>query len=110
DYPAAYEAESPGLQAYERTLFGGSPSELPDLYRERSPLTYAAHVRAPVFIWAGDNDSRCPIRQILNYVEALQSRGHDAELYRYEAGHGAMVVDEKVEQMRRQLAYVAAKL
>ncbi|MCU1460172.1 MAG: peptidase prolyl oligopeptidase active site domain protein [Acidimicrobiales bacterium] len=106
DYPAAYEDEAPGLQAYDRSLFGGSPEELPDLYRERSPLTYVDRVRAPVFIWAGDNDSRCPIRQILNYVDALRERGRDVELYRYDAGHGAMVVEEKVAQMRRQLDFL----
>jgi dipeptidyl aminopeptidase/acylaminoacyl peptidase len=110
DYPAAYEDEAPGLQAYDRSLFGGGPAELADLYRERSPLTYADRVRAPVFIYAGDNDSRCPIRQILNYVEALRSRGHDVDLYRYDTGHGAMVVDEKVEQMRRQLEFLEGRL
>ena len=83
---------------------------MPDLYHERSPLTYVERVRAPVFIWAGDNDSRCPIRQILNYVDALQQRRHEVELYRYDAGHGAMVVEERVEQMRRQIDFLAARL
>ena len=47
DYVAAYEDESPILQAMDRSLFGGSPSELPDLYRERNPIEYASAVRVP---------------------------------------------------------------
>ncbi|MCA1683643.1 MAG: prolyl oligopeptidase family serine peptidase, partial [Actinobacteria bacterium] len=72
DYVAAYADESPELQEYDRTLFGGSPEEVGDLYRERSPLTYVDRVRTPVLVIAGDNDSRCPIRQVVNYVEALR--------------------------------------
>ncbi len=106
DYPTAYRDEAPGLQAFDRSLFGGGPDELPDLYSERSPLTYAEHVRAPVLVIAGDNDTRCPIRQVLNYVEALQARGATVEIYRFDAGHGSMVVDERVRQMAEELRFV----
>jgi dipeptidyl aminopeptidase/acylaminoacyl peptidase len=47
DYLAAYEDESPHLQEFDRSLFGGGPDELPDLYRERSPITYVDRVRGP---------------------------------------------------------------
>jgi dipeptidyl aminopeptidase/acylaminoacyl peptidase len=110
DYPSAYADEAPTLQAYDRTLFGGSPEERPDLYRERSPLTYAASVRAPVLVMAGDNDSRCPIGQVLNYVEALSALGKEVEVYRYDAGHGSMVVDERVRQMRVELDFVLRRV
>jgi len=106
DYPTAYRGEATGLQAFDRSLFGGSPDDLPDLYRERSPLTYVDRVRAPVLILAGDNDSRCPIQQVLNYVEALRGRGGDVELYRFDAGHGSMVIDERVRQMAAELRFV----
>ena len=46
DYIAAFEDEAPSLQAIDRVLFGGSPDEVPELYRERNPLTYAGQ-RAP---------------------------------------------------------------
>lgn len=107
DYPVAYADEAPVLQAFDRSLFGGSPEELPDLYRERSPLTYVDRVAAPVLVTAGDNDSRCPIRQVLNYVEALRERGGRVELYRFEAGHGSMVLDERVKQTRLVLDFLA---
>jgi dipeptidyl aminopeptidase/acylaminoacyl peptidase len=106
DYVAAYEDEAPGLQAFDGALFGGSPDEVPDLYRERSPITYVDRVAAPILILAGDNDTRCPIRQILNYVERLEARGATCEVYRYDAGHGSLVIEERIRQMATQLAFV----
>ncbi|HEV3496244.1 MAG TPA: prolyl oligopeptidase family serine peptidase, partial [Actinomycetes bacterium] len=110
DYVTAFADEAPSLQAFDRTLFGGTPDEVPDLYRERSPLTYVDRVRAPVLVIAGDNDSRCPIRQVLNYVEALRQRGGEVELYRFDAGHGSMVIDERVRQMRAELDFMLPRL
>ena len=65
------------LQALDRALFGGSPAAVPALYTERSPLTYVDAVEAPLLILAGENDSRCPIRQVWNYVGRLRARGVD---------------------------------
>ena len=110
DYVTAFRDEAPGLQAFDRSLFGGSPEEVGDLYVERSPLTYLDRVRAPVLILAGDNDSRCPIQQVLNYVEALRARGGEVELYRFDAGHGSMVIDERVRQMAAELGFVLARV
>ena len=68
DYVAAYEDEAPLLQAFDRALFGGRPAEVPELYMERSPITYVDNVQTPVLILAGENDPRCPIRQINKFV------------------------------------------
>jgi dipeptidyl aminopeptidase/acylaminoacyl peptidase len=106
DYPTAYRDEAPSLQSFDRTLFGGGVDEVGDLYAERSPLTYVDQVRAPVLILAGDNDTRCPLQQVLNYVDALKARGHTVELYRFDAGHGSMVVDERVRQMAAELRFI----
>jgi dipeptidyl aminopeptidase/acylaminoacyl peptidase len=106
DYVAAYEDEAPALQAMDRGLFGGGPDELPEAYRERSPITYVDRVKAPVLVLAGENDSRCPIRQIDRYVEALRARGGEVEVYRYTTGHSSFLVDERVRQMRAKLDFV----
>ncbi len=110
DYVTAFADEAPTLQAFDRSLFGGGPDEVGDLYVERSPLTYVDQVRAPVLVIAGDNDSRCPIQQVLNYVDALRARGGEVEIYRFDAGHGSMVIDERVRQMRAELAFVLPRL
>jgi len=110
DYVAAYEDEMEGLKAFDRSLFGGSPEEVPDRYRDSSPITYVDRVRAPVLVLAGENDPRCPIRQIENYLGALRERGIPHEVYRYDAGHGSLVDDERVRQVRAELDFVARHL
>ena len=104
DYLAAYEDEMEGLKAFDRSLFGGSPDEVPERYRDSSPLTYVAAVRAPVLVLAGENDPRCPIRQVENYLAALTA---PHETYRFDAGHGSLVDDERVRQMRVELDFAA---
>ena len=110
DYFASYEDCSPLLQAYDRALLGGSVHEVPDLVRERSPITYVDRVAAPVFILAGENDTRCPIRQVRLYVDALRAQAGDVELYEYGTGHSSFVIDEEVRQMRLILEYLAKRV
>ncbi len=105
DYVAAYEDEMEQLRAYDRALFGGSPQQVPDAYRDSSPLTYVDRVRVPVLVLAGENDPRCPIRQIENYLDALAGRGAGYAVYRYDAGHGSMVVEERLRQLACEIAF-----
>ncbi|MFF5210043.1 prolyl oligopeptidase family serine peptidase [Streptosporangium sp. NPDC000396] len=105
DHLAAYEEETEALRAYHRALFGGSPGEQPERYANCSPITYVDRVEAPVLILAGENDPRCPIRQIETYVSRLAERGHEHEVYRYDAGHGSLVVSERITQMSVQLDF-----
>ncbi|MCS0638652.1 prolyl oligopeptidase family serine peptidase [Streptomyces sp. LP05-1] len=110
DYVTAYHDEMEALKAMDRTLFGGSPEEVPERFRASSPLTYVDEVRAPVYISAGVNDPRCPIRQVENYVDRLAARGAVHEVYRYDAGHGSLVVEERIKQVRLELDFVARQL
>ncbi|GAA3633007.1 prolyl oligopeptidase family serine peptidase [Kineosporia mesophila] len=110
DYLAAYEDEMEALKAFDRSLFGGSPDEVPEKYRDSSPITYAEKVAAPVLVLAGENDPRCPIRQIENYVGVLAERGAEHEVYRYDAGHGSLVDDERVRQVRAEINFVRRHL
>jgi dipeptidyl aminopeptidase/acylaminoacyl peptidase len=98
DYLAAYADEMEPLRAFDRALFGGSPDDVHDRYVECSPITYVDAVRAPVLVLAGENDPRCPIRQIDNYLDRLAARGANYQMYRYEAGHGSLVVAETIKQ------------
>ncbi len=107
DYVAEYEDEMEQLRAFDRSLFGGSPDEVPDKYRRASPITYADAVKAPLLVMAGLNDPRCPIRQIENYLHRLDELGTPYDLYTYEAGHGALVTEERIHQMKLELAHLA---
>lgn len=110
DYVTAYHDEMEALKALDRTLFGGTPEEVPDRFTASSPLTYVDEVKAPVYISAGVNDPRCPIRQIDNYVDRLVARGATHEVYRYDAGHGSLVVEERIKQVRLELDFAARHL
>ena len=107
DYVASYDDMSPILQAYDRALLGGPPAEVPDLMRRRSPIEYVDAVTEPLLILAGRNDSRCPIRQVMNYVDRLEARKHPFELYLYDTGHASFVLDEEVRQMDVILDFLA---
>jgi len=117
DYLTAYADEMEQLRAFDRALFGGSPQERPEAYRVASPLTYVAEVRAPVLVLAGENDPRCPIRQVDNYLDALAERSGVEPLVstsqgdvhyqvsRFDAGHGSLVVDETMRHIATEIAF-----
>ncbi|GGL03534.1 peptide hydrolase [Sphaerisporangium melleum] len=105
DHAAAYSDETEGLRAYHRALFGGSPQEVPELYAASSPISYLDSVEAPLLVLAGENDPRSPIRQIDKYLNKLAEGGHDFEVYRYPAGHAALVIEERIRQMAVQIEF-----
>ena len=105
DYLTAYADEMEQLRAFDRALFGGSPEERPDAFRAASPLTYVDAVRAPVLVLAGENDPRCPIRQVDNYLDALEARGADYAVTRFDAGHGSLVVEQDMAHMATEVAF-----
>ncbi|WNI23932.1 prolyl oligopeptidase family serine peptidase [Streptomyces sp. ITFR-16] len=110
DYVTAYHDEMEALKAMDRTLLGGTPEEVPERFEASSPLTYVDAVRAPVYISAGVNDPRCPIRQVENYVDRLKARDAVHEVYRYDAGHGSLVVEERIKQVRLELDFARRHL
>ncbi|HXG27036.1 MAG TPA: prolyl oligopeptidase family serine peptidase [Candidatus Binatia bacterium] len=107
DYVAAYRDESPLLQAYDRALLGGPADEVPELMKERSPIEYVDRVQAPLLLLAGEHDSRCPLPQILNYVERLKARNHPHELYLFSTGHSSFDIDERIRQLGVALDYLS---
>jgi dipeptidyl aminopeptidase/acylaminoacyl peptidase len=98
------------LKAYDRALFGATPEEDPQRYIDRSPLTFAANVSARVMILAGENDPRCPIRQIDNYISRLEELGRPHEVIRFDAGHGSQRNDERVRMQEAEIDFVSRHL
>jgi pimeloyl-ACP methyl ester carboxylesterase len=106
DYELSYEDMSPVLQAYDRALLGGRPDEVPELMADRNPIYSADAVEAPVLFVIGENDSRCPYRQAMAYVERLAARGHPHEVYLFGTGHGSYDVEEEIRQQRAILSFL----
>jgi dipeptidyl aminopeptidase/acylaminoacyl peptidase len=106
DSVMTHEDCSPSQKAYDRAIMGGSPSEVPDRYAERSPSTYLDAVRTPLLIIAGEHDSACPIRQVRWYADQLKDRGRSVQLHVYDAGHHANSVEERITQVELELAFL----
>jgi dipeptidyl aminopeptidase/acylaminoacyl peptidase len=110
DYIAAYEDEMEPLKKYDEALFGGSPAQVPERYRQGNPLTYAENVRVPILLVVGQNDPRCPSRSVDIYRERLLELGKKFEEYRFDAGHGSLVIDEQIRQVEMEIAFAARSL
>lgn len=108
--PEAWEDATEILKESHACLFGGTPTEVPERYHASSPLTYIEDVRVPVLIIAGENDPRCPIRQIEIYVERLRILRKSHEVYRFDAGHGSYVKDERIAQRKTGLDFIRKHL
>ena len=110
DYVMSYDDMAPILQAYDRALLGAPPADVPELMRDRNPINHVDDVGVPVLFLIGENDSRCPYRQAMAYVERLAARGAPHEVYVFGTGHGSNDIDEKVRQQRVILDFLAANV
>jgi dipeptidyl aminopeptidase/acylaminoacyl peptidase len=54
--------------------FGGSPSERPDVYRDRSPLFHVDRLEIPLLVHLAANDRDVTIEESMPLVRALRSR------------------------------------
>jgi dienelactone hydrolase/Tol biopolymer transport system component len=107
DYVAAFEDEMEPLKRYDAALFGGTPEADPEAYRVANPITYIDRVKAPLLITVGRNDPRCPARSVDVYTARLRELGIPFSEYRYDAGHGSVVVAEQIKQLALQLDFAA---
>jgi predicted esterase len=63
-----------------------------------------------MLLLVGQNDPRCPSRSVDVYRDRLRALGNPFEEYRYDAGHGSLVVDERIKQVAMEIAFVAKHL
>jgi len=85
----------------------GTPAENPELYEERSPITHADNLDAPLFIVHGVNDRRVPVSQARLFRDALEVAGYtegpDGDFeYRElgEEGHASSDIEQKTRLFR----------
>ncbi|HEX6387553.1 MAG TPA: prolyl oligopeptidase family serine peptidase [Anaerolineae bacterium] len=96
DWAVQYEDSAEVLRGYQVAMFGGTPEEQPERYVASSPITYAEHVRAPVLIIQGRNDTRTPARPIEMYEAKMKALGKSIQVHWFETGHLGSFAD--VEQ------------
>ena len=82
----------------------GDPTKDADLYRERSPLTHASKIRAPLLVLQGENDPRVPRNEAEQVVKALRDGGKPHEYHVYPGeGHGFRMTENRIDALRRAL-------
>lgn len=93
--------------------FGGTPDERLDWYLGRSPLTHARRVTAPLLLYHGEDDLRCPIEQSEQMFTALRRLGRTVEMVRLPGeNHGALAGTpvHRVEARRCILDWLSSHL
>jgi dienelactone hydrolase len=109
DWRLLYE-DGEALRDYQVALFEGTPEQQPALYTEASPVTYVDRLAAPLLVIQGRNDSRCPARQMEEYVARARAAGKTLEIDWFDAGHGHGAVDMRIAWARRSIEFVEAAL
>ncbi len=86
---------------YLDSVVGHLP-EAADRYRDRSPVTVADAITAPLLVLQGDADAVVPLAQSESIVERLRKRGRTVELHVYEGeGHGWMRPETVIDELER---------
>ncbi len=82
----------------------GDPTKDADLYRDRSPLTHASKIRAPLLVLQGENDPRVPRSEAEQVTKALRDGGKPHEYHVYPGeGHGFRTTENRIDALRRAL-------
>ena len=90
---------------YMDWLLGPLPEAL-DVYRERSPITHADSIRAPVMITQGLEDEVVPLAQAEQIVEALERNGVPHVYLPLEGeGHGYRRRESLVQSVSVELSF-----
>ncbi|MCH8908549.1 MAG: prolyl oligopeptidase family serine peptidase [Candidatus Heimdallarchaeota archaeon] len=68
-------------------FLGGSLEEVPDRYRNASPLTHIDNMAVPTFISAGTNDTSTYFPQTENFCNIAKEKGKEIYTYFDDSGH-----------------------
>ena len=89
DLVVDYYATRPDLRPYSEEMMGGSPEEIPDRYRERSPIESVHNIKGKLLIVQGLKDPNVTPDNVTVVTKALQRENIPYELLTFEdEGHG----------------------
>ena len=89
DLVVDYNATRPDLRPYSEEMMGGSPEDVPDIYRERSPIELVSYIRGELLIVQGLKDPNVTPDNVHAVTEALHRENVPYELLTFDdEGHG----------------------
>lgn len=89
DLVVDYETTRPDLRPYSEEMMGGTPEEMPDRYRERSPINFVRQIEGRLLIVQGARDPNVTPENVAAVRKALDDVGvaYDVLVFDDE-GHG----------------------
>ena len=89
DLALDYYATRPDLRPYSEEMMGGSPKDVPDRYRERSPINSVKNIKGDLLIVQGSKDPNVTPDNVHAVTKALEEHSIPYELLTFEdEGHG----------------------
>ncbi|MFW9787691.1 MAG: prolyl oligopeptidase family serine peptidase [Candidatus Thorarchaeota archaeon] len=99
-----YETTRPDLRLYSEEMLGGSPSEVPERYQERSPINYVQNIRGKLLIVQGLRDPNVTKANVAEVEKRLESNRIQYEKLVFEdEGHG-IIREKNVKILLTRLA------
>ena len=83
DLVVDYHATRPDLRPYSEEMMGGSPDEVPERYRERSPINYVQDIRGKLLIVHGSGDDNVHFQGTERLVNRLIELGKPFDFMMY---------------------------
>jgi len=119
---AAAVAESPGtdwlsghftsnIATWVRRILADEPDRLEGRYFTRNCVLAAPRARTPVLLIAGSEDACAPPGQAIEFFQALEENGVEAQLALYpEEGHGVQQMPAKIDYLSRSVEWFSRHL
>jgi dipeptidyl aminopeptidase/acylaminoacyl peptidase len=86
-----YQTTRPDLQPYSEEMMGGSPQQVPEKYRDRSPIHFVDDIQGSLLIVQGAQDPNVTPENVRAVRGALDRAGVPYELLEFQnEGHGIM--------------------
>lgn len=89
DLVVDYETTRPDLRTLSEEMLGGSPNEVAEVYRERSPINLVSGIRGKLLIIQGGKDPNVTSENVKQVRRALKRAGVAYQLLEFDnEGHG----------------------
>lgn len=89
------------------TKMGGTPAEVPEVYRKANILPDVSRIEAPLLILHGAQDPQVPPIESQKFAEALKQAGKLFYYYTYPGeGHGFSQREHRLDAYQKQLAFL----
>jgi dipeptidyl aminopeptidase/acylaminoacyl peptidase len=109
DLVVDYETTRPDLRPYSEEMMGGSPTQVPQRYHERSPLHFVANIQGRLLIVQGERDPNVTPQNVAAVRLALDAAGIPYELLTFaDEGHGISRPSNQRLLYRRLAAFFRA--